>query len=64
MFSTKLLSRILLPIALLFGAYGAILMQANGADSMWHAWYANSLLWLISAFVLGGITVLFTRLTR
>ena len=64
MFSSKLLSRLLLPIALLLGAYGLVLMQANGTESMSGAWYVNSLLWIISAFVLGFITVLMTRLTR
>ena len=64
MFSSKLLSRLLLPIALLTGAYGVVLMQAFGTESMSSVWYANSLLWIISAFVLGFITLLMTRLAR
>ena len=64
MFSTKVLSRLLLPLALFTGAYGLVLIQANGAESMSQAWYANSLLWIISAFILGAATVLLTRVAR
>ena len=62
--TAKLLSRILLPLALFTGAYGLILIQANGTESMAYSWYANSLVWIISGCVLGSLVVLFTRLTR
>ena len=62
--TTKLLSRLFLPLALFTGAYGILLIQANGTASMGHAWHINSLFWIISACVLGVLTILFTRIAR